>query len=124
MFPEETIVIMNKIAYETENFPEYRELMNRAFSCLTRKSIAGGAFLMAGDLKAHAILTPSLYGNTPKSISRYHPEQYIIAVTPHPDGPFLPDPSRISSSRFAIVILALSISNSKTIFFNVLCLIR
>ena len=36
---------------------------------------------MAGNIKASAILTPSIRGNTPKLISKYRHQQQIIAVT-------------------------------------------
>ena len=45
-------------------------------------AIARSAFFVADQIRASAIITPTLRGNTPKRISKYRPQQHIIAVTP------------------------------------------
>jgi pyruvate kinase len=87
LFPVEAVAMMNKIALDTEKSGEYRERMESAFIPGERRSVAeavaGAAFLTARNIGASAILTPSLHGNTPKIVSRYRPEQCIIAATPY-----------------------------------------
>jgi pyruvate kinase len=87
-YPLQAVTMMHKIALQIENSCEYQNLMETSFSGIRRRnisdSVAGAAFLTAHDLDATAILTPSLHGNTPKIISRFRPEQYIIAATPYP----------------------------------------
>jgi pyruvate kinase len=87
LYPIKAVGMMHKIALETEQSDEYRERMRQAFAFTPRKhiadAVAGAAFLTADDINANAILTPSLHGNTPKIISRFRPEQYIIAATPY-----------------------------------------
>jgi pyruvate kinase len=46
-------------------------------------AVVGAAYLIASDINASAIITPSLRGNTPRLISRFRPEQTVVAVTPH-----------------------------------------
>jgi pyruvate kinase len=86
-YPVKAVNMMHNIALETEASAEYRDRMRQAYSLERRKhiadSMAGAAFLTADDIDARAILTPSLHGNTPKIVSRFRPEQYIIAVTPY-----------------------------------------
>jgi pyruvate kinase len=45
-------------------------------------AVVRGAYLVARDIGAAAIIAPSLRGSTPRLISRYRPRQLIIAVTP------------------------------------------
>jgi pyruvate kinase len=86
LYPVEAVRMMHKIALEAENSLEYRTRMDLSFSAAARlgisDSVAGAAYMIARDIKAKSILTPSLHGNTPRSVSRYRPAQTIIAVTP------------------------------------------
>jgi pyruvate kinase len=46
------------------------------------QSVARAAYLIARDIGAAAILTPTVRGNTPRLISKYRPRALVIAVTP------------------------------------------
>jgi pyruvate kinase len=48
----------------------------------TAQAVARAAFLVARDIRAAAILTPTLRGNTPRLISKHRPLQIVLAATP------------------------------------------
>jgi pyruvate kinase len=85
--PVKSVEMMHKIALEIENSPEYKKRSEVLFENQEKQNmastIARASFLTARDIRAKAILTPSLRGNTPKLISRFRPYQPIIAVTPY-----------------------------------------
>lgn len=85
-FPVLAVQTMHKIAVEVENSSEYVEKTESYFEAFNTShdiatEIAKAAFITAGNIKASAILTPSIRGNTPKLISKYRHQQQIIAVT-------------------------------------------
>jgi pyruvate kinase len=70
-----------------EESPEYEARMRRWLRIDDLRediaqAVTRGAFLVARDIRAAAILAPTLRGSTPKMISRYRPRQIILAVTP------------------------------------------
>ena len=78
---------MHNIALSVENSHEYREKMQVYVHQIEEKNniataTAQSAFLLAENIHASAVLTPTLRGNTPKLISKYRPSQVIIAATP------------------------------------------
>ena len=86
-FPVKTVEMMHKIARNTEFSLEYK---SRQRNCVQEPlknnmadTMARSAFFTARDIGANAILTPTLHGNTPKLISKYKPDQFILAVTPY-----------------------------------------
>ena len=86
-YPVLTVQTMHNIAMRVENSEEYRKKMDANISPAEMErdiatSIAKSAFLLAENIDASAILTPTLHGNTPKRISKYRPKQAIIAPTP------------------------------------------
>lgn len=88
-YPVQAVQMMHKVALEIESSTEYREKPKTDFSIKTTMNmadnIARAAYITARDIDAAAILTPTLHGNTPKYISKYRPNQCIIAVTPYED---------------------------------------
>ncbi len=85
-YPLLAVQTMHKIAVEAENSPEYRDKVTRYFNTFAgdhdiATAIAKSAFIVANNITASAILTPSIRGNTPKLISQYRTTQPIIAVT-------------------------------------------
>jgi pyruvate kinase len=85
-YPVQAVHTMHKIAIKTEESQEYQETMRQYFDLSQPEdnmatSIAKSAYLLARNINAAAILTPTLRGNTPKLISKYRPPQEIIAVT-------------------------------------------
>lgn len=87
-YPVQTVEMMHKIALEIEGSAEYskaRNLFSDSRQINIADTVARSAFLVARDIKADAIVTPTLRGNTPKLISKYRPDQHIVAVTPYED---------------------------------------
>jgi pyruvate kinase len=87
-YPIEAVRMMHRIAMDIERSPEYIERTRRYFSIQSQSTdiahaVAKAAYLVATDIRARAILTPTLSGNTPRLISVYRPEETIIAATPN-----------------------------------------
>lgn len=85
-FPLEAVKIMHNIALEVEKSQEYQDKCKNYFYFYDSKnniteSIAKATFVIAKEIEANAIISPTLHGNTPKLISKYRPIQNIIAVT-------------------------------------------
>ena len=88
-YPVEAVETMATIARTVEDSEEYTARMfeldqNIASGKKIEHIVAKNAYLMAKDLKAIAIVTPTLQGNTARMVSQFRPEQSIIAVTPIP----------------------------------------
>jgi len=86
-YPVLAVQTMHKIALSVENSQEYRRKMDNYLNHSERDhdiatAIALSAFMVAENINAAAILTPTLRGNTPKLVSKYRPQQVIIAATP------------------------------------------
>jgi pyruvate kinase len=85
--PVAAVQTMDRIARAAEESPEYEARMRRWLRLDVvpediAQAVTRGAFLVARDIRAAAILAPSLRGSTPRMISRYRPRQVILAVTP------------------------------------------
>ena len=85
--PVLAVQTMDRIARAVENSPEYESRVRRYLRLEdlgedTAAAVARSAYLVARDIKASAILTPTLRGNTPRLISKYRPSQTVLAVTP------------------------------------------
>ena len=88
-YPVEAVETMATIARTVEDSEEYTARMFELDQNITvgnkiEHLVAKNAYLMAKDLKAIAIVTPTLQGNTARMVSQFRPEQSIIAVTPIP----------------------------------------
>jgi pyruvate kinase len=86
-YPVPAVQTMDRIARAVEESPEYEARMRRWLRIDDLRediaqAVTRGAFLVARDIRAAAILAPTLRGSTPKMISRYRPRQIILAVTP------------------------------------------
>jgi pyruvate kinase len=86
-FPVESVRTMDRIALAVEASPEYESRVKRFLRIEeigddVAKAVTRSAYLVARDIRAAAIITPSLRGTTPKLISRYRPGQIVLAVTP------------------------------------------
>jgi len=86
-YPVLTVQTMDRIARAAEESPEYESRVRRFLRIDDirediAQAVTRSAFLVARDIRASAILTPTLRGSTPKLISRYRPRQVILAVTP------------------------------------------
>ncbi len=85
-YPVEAVQTMHRISMEIESSPEYIERSKQYFffhktSTDIGDAITKAAYVVATDIKAAAIVSPSLRGNSPRLLSKYRPEQPIIAVT-------------------------------------------
>ena len=86
-YPIDAVKIMNDIALSVEQSPEYLLKCKNYFGFYddskesVAEAISKAAFVVATDIKATAIITPTLHGTTPKLISKYRPTQNIIAAT-------------------------------------------
>ncbi|HEY9594427.1 MAG TPA: pyruvate kinase [Spirochaetia bacterium] len=86
-YPVEAVKVMDSIALTVEGSPEYESRVRRFFRLDDidediAQAVTRSAFLVAREIRASAILAPTLHGNTPRMISKYRPSQPIIAVTP------------------------------------------
>lgn len=90
-YPVEAVETMARIALSVEDSPEFCQKMSQddnVVSFLPTGNIgmimARNAYTTARDVKAMVIITPTMSGHTSRMISKFRPEQSIIAVTPDP----------------------------------------
>ena len=90
-YPVEAVKTMAKIALSVEDSQEFCQKMRQSDtgdSFLPTGNIgmimARNAYTTARDVKAMVIITPTLSGHTSRMISKFRPEQSVIAVTPDP----------------------------------------
>lgn len=83
-YPIAAVQMMSQIAVETEksSFSHVSDEIREKQISTMADTISKTAVLTAADIGADAILAPTLHGNTPKLLSKYRPEQPIVAVTP------------------------------------------
>ncbi|TVR34734.1 MAG: pyruvate kinase [Spirochaetaceae bacterium] len=85
-YPVRSVETMHRIAMSVEQSPEYRQRCRQYFA-LERSAadighaVAKAAYVVAEQIDAAVIVTPTLRGNTPRILSRFRPLQNIIAVT-------------------------------------------
>lgn len=87
-YPVEAVKTMAKIALTVEASEEYRGKMRASDFCDLKKAgiqeiLAKSAYQTAVEIEAQALLAPTLSGNTARLLSRFRPEQAIIAATPN-----------------------------------------
>jgi pyruvate kinase len=85
-YPLEAVRTMHRIALTIEESEEYKKSMRESFASVSSMAdishaVAKASFMVASDINAESILTPTLSGNTPRLISSFRPEQIIIAGT-------------------------------------------
>lgn len=86
-YPVKAVQMMNKIAERIEKDPHYRELVtSRKFSDpikRTSDALGNGAIEVAKECGARLIVALTDKGFAARMISRYKPEQKILALTPN-----------------------------------------
>lgn len=87
--PVAAVQTMDRIARAAETSPEYEARVRRYFRLDdigedVAQAVARSAFLVARNIRAAAIMTPTLRGSTPRMISKFRPAQTILAMTPSP----------------------------------------
>ncbi|MFW5811634.1 MAG: pyruvate kinase, partial [Alkalispirochaetaceae bacterium] len=85
-YPAESVRTLHRIALAIESSKEYRDRSSQYFffhktSNDIGDAIAKAAYLVATDVEAKAIVSPTLRGNSPRRLSKFRPTQTIIAVT-------------------------------------------
>lgn len=90
-YPVEAVETMARIALTVEDSLEFCQKMRHSddsSSFLPTGNIgmimARNAYTTARDVEAMVIITPTLSGHTSRMISKFRPEQSVIAVTPDP----------------------------------------
>ncbi len=86
-YPVEAVKTMALITRTTEESDEYRNRMKVLDTSYhpgpeVGHAVMHGAYKLARNIEAKAIIIPTLHGNTARMIGSYRPEQIIIAVTP------------------------------------------
>lgn len=85
-YPEEAVMVMNKIALKTEDVLDYGALYRRAVKTATddtSEAICMSVAEIANKFDVSAIIAFTESGFTAKKMSRYRPECPIIAATPN-----------------------------------------
>ncbi len=87
-YPVESVKTMALIARTTEDSLEYKEHMRKIDSDYVPGTevghmVAHSAYKLSKNIKAKAIIIPTLHGNTARMIGSFRPEQIVIAVTPN-----------------------------------------
>jgi len=83
-FPVQSVETMARIAVRTEKALDYREILRNKQTENPRTvtdAISHASCTIAMDLKADAILTPTVSGSTARRVSRYRPKAPIIALS-------------------------------------------
>ncbi len=85
-YPVRSAEMLSRIALAVERSEEYRKRCAEYFAFHSPShdighSIAKAAYVVASEISAAAIVTPSMRGNSPRIMSKFRPMQNIIAVT-------------------------------------------
>jgi len=85
-YPVRAVEVMNNIALTIESSPEYKKRCKEYFYLHDDNheigvAVARSAHLLATDINASAMVTPTLRGNTSRLISMFRPEYNVIAAT-------------------------------------------
>ena len=83
-FPCKAVEFMNNIAIETEQHAKFPDIKpeHRPYAHVIPNAISHTACIIAKDMDAKIIITPTLSGNTAVKVSRFRPGQPVIAITP------------------------------------------
>jgi pyruvate kinase len=85
-YPVRAVETMNNVALTIEASPEYQKRCKDYFFLHAdtkeiSNAVARSASLLASDIGASAMITPTLRGNTPRLISSFRPDYKVIAAT-------------------------------------------
>ena len=86
-YPVLAVETMSRIVRTAEESDEYKNRMREIDNSYVANSnlgrtVAMTAYKLAYSVKAKAIISPTLHGNTSRMISSFRPDQIVIAVTP------------------------------------------
>lgn len=86
-YPVLAVETMSRIVRTAEESDEYKNRMREIDNSYVSnnnlgRTVAMTAYKLAYEVKAKAIISPTLHGNTSRMISSFRPGQIVIAVTP------------------------------------------
>jgi pyruvate kinase len=84
-YPVEAVSMMSQIAESTEFHLDHEQLLQAKSSHQSRSvsaAVAYASVATAHNLKAEAIITPTVSGHTPQIVSKFRPASAIIATSP------------------------------------------
>jgi len=81
--PEQSLQFMARIIASAERYYPYEKYLQRVPSREVTESVAHAACILAKHLQATAIVAPTHSGQTARYISRFRPEQPVIALSPN-----------------------------------------
>ena len=85
-YPFEALQMMAQVVEDTENYIDYDAYRSRKISRIQRNNIANAvshaAIMTAMDLKANAVIAPTLTGTTARMLSKWRPFMPIYAMSP------------------------------------------
>ena len=87
-YPVESVETMARIAVRTEQALTHRNILHRKRIDLPRTiadAISHATCTIAADLRANAILSPTVSGSTARMVSRYRPQAPIIGLSSRED---------------------------------------
>jgi pyruvate kinase len=85
-YPVEAVLTMGRIARSAEEALDSLDFENLPFEPGTGDAISRAAHLIAKQIGAAAIMTPTWSGSTACMVSRFRPSQPILASTPNEDA--------------------------------------
>lgn len=85
-YPVRAVETMHNVAMTVESSPEYLKRCKEYFYLHSDaheigQAVSRSAHLLASDIGATAMITPTLRGNTPRLISSFRPDYLVIAAT-------------------------------------------
>lgn len=87
LYPIEAVETLVRIAVTVEYSTEYYKKMRESFEMDLQgdisRIVSQNAYQTAREVKAAALITPTITGNTARMISMFRPSQPILAVTPY-----------------------------------------
>jgi|Deesub1362A_J573_1020465.scaffolds.fasta_scaffold00039_23 pyruvate kinase len=79
-YPREAVRWMKKIISETERFGKFEPIQEIEKSTVS-SAISKAVYVLASELNAGAIFTPTATGTTPRLVARFRPSQWIYALS-------------------------------------------
>ncbi len=85
-YPIEAVTIMGKVCKTIEKSPEYAATTEKYWSLHSKSgnvsdAVARAGFVVASEINAKAIVTPTMSGTTARLISKFRPKQIVVATT-------------------------------------------
>jgi pyruvate kinase len=82
-YPTEAVMMMDRIARAAESALDELKFENISIGSGTNHAISRSSYLIAKEIGAAAIITPTWSGSTASLVARFRPKQPILAMTPN-----------------------------------------